>query len=59
MLPSIIHKAVDELEGSIVLHDTFIDELKELVKKQNIDEENLAVAMVVFMLGFESYKGFN
>lgn len=58
VLPSIIQKAVDELEGSIVPHDTVIDELKELAKKQNIDDENLAVAMAVYMLGFGSYNGF-
>ena len=58
VLPSIIQKAVGELEGSIVPHDTVIDELKELAKKQNIDDENLAVAMAVYMLGFGSYNGF-
>ena len=58
VLTSIIQKAVDELEGSIVPHDTVIGELKELAKKQNIDDENLAVAMAVYMLGFGSYKGF-
>ena len=58
VLTSIIQKAVDEFEGSIVQHDTVIDELKELAKKQNIDDENLAVAMAVYMLGFGSYKGF-
>ena len=58
MLPSTIQKAVDELEESVVPHDTVIDELKELAKKQNIDDENLAVAMAVYMLGFGSYKGF-
>ena len=58
VLPSVIQKAVDELEGSIVPHDTVIDELKALAKKQNIDDENLAVAMAVYMLGFGSYKGF-
>lgn len=59
VLPSVINKAVDELEGSIVPHDTVIDELKSLAKKQNIDDENLAVAMAVYMLGFGSYNGFN
>lgn len=58
VLPSIIQKDVDELECSIVPHDTVIDELKELAKKQNIDDENLAVAMAVYILGFGSYKGF-
>lgn len=59
VLPSVINKAVDKLEGSIVPHDTVIDELKALAKKQNIDDENLAVAMAVYMLGFGSYNGFN
>lgn len=58
MLPSIIQKAVNELEGSIVPHDTVIDELNKLAKKQNIDNANLAVAMAVYMLGFGSYTGF-
>ena len=42
----------------IVPHDTVIDELKALAKKQDIDDENLAVAMAVYMLGFGSYRGF-
>ena len=58
VLPSVIQKAVDELEGSIVPHDTVIDGLKALAKKQDIDDENLAVAMAVYMLGFGSYRGF-
>lgn len=59
VLPTIIQKAVDELEGSIVPHDTVVDELKALAKKQNLDDENLAVAMAVYMLGIGNYKGFN
>jgi len=58
VLLSIIQKAVDDWEGSIVPRDTVIDELKALAKKQNIDDEKLAVAMAVYMLGFGSYKGF-
>ena len=58
-LKRIILKAVDKLSGSIVPHDTVIDELKALAKKQNLDDENLAVAMAVYMLGFGSYNGFN
>ena len=59
VLPSIIQKAVDELEGSIVPHDTVIDELKAIASKQRIDDDNLATAMAVYMLGFGSYKGFD
>ena len=59
VLPSVIEKAVKELEGSIVPHDTVIDELKALAEKQNIDSDDLAVAMATYMLGFGSYSGFN
>jgi hypothetical protein len=59
VLPEIIQKAVDELEGSIVPHDTVIDELRKLAEQQKIDDENLSVAMAVYMLGFGTYKGFN
>lgn len=59
VLPSVIHKVVRELEGSIVPHDTVIDELKALAQKQEIDDENLSVAMAVYMLGFGTYTGFN
>lgn len=58
VLPSIIQKAVDDLEGAIVPHDTVIDELKALAENQNIEDENLSVAMAVYMLGFGSYNGF-
>ena len=59
VLPSVIQKAVDELDSSIVPHDTVIDELKALAKKQSIDDDNLSVAMAVYMLGFGSYMGFD
>ena len=58
VLPSVIEKAVKELEGTIVPHDTVIDELRELAAKQDIESEDLAIAMAAYMLGFGSYKGF-
>ena len=59
VLPSVIEKAVKELEGTIVPHDTVIDELRELASKQNIESEDLAIAMAAYMLGFGSYNGFD
>lgn len=59
VLPSVIEKAVEELEGTIVPHDTVIEELRELAAKQDIESEDLAIAMAAYMLGFGSYKGFN
>ncbi len=39
-------------------HDTVIDELREMAVKQNIESEDLAIAMAAYMLGFGTYKGF-
>lgn len=58
VLPSVIKKAVDELEDSIVPHDTVIDELKAIAANQNIESGDMAIAMATYMLGFCSYKGF-
>ena len=58
VLPSVIEKVVKDLEGKIVPHDTVIDELKELAKKQKAGSEDMAIAMAVYMLGFGSYVGF-
>lgn len=57
-LPDVIQKAVDELEGDMIPHDTVIDELKAMAKEQKIESENLAIAMAVYMLGFGGYNGF-
>ena len=46
------------MDGSIVPHDTVIDELKEMASKQDMESEDLAIAMAAYMLGFGSYKGF-
>lgn len=59
VLPSVIEKAVEDLDGTLVPHDTVIDELRELAAKQNIESEDLAIAMAAYMLGFGSYKGFD
>ena len=58
VLPEVIQKAVDKLGADIVPHDTVIDELKTIAKKQNIESDDLAIAMAVYMLGFGSYTGF-
>ena len=59
ILPSVIEKVVKELEGTIVPHDKVIDELRVMASKQNIESEDLAIAMAVYMLGFGTYNGFN
>lgn len=58
VLPRVIQKAVDTLDSVVVPHDTVIDELKEIAKKQGSETKDLAIVMAVYMLGFGSYKGF-
>lgn len=57
-LPPVIEKAVKDCEGTIVPHDTVIDELREMTAKQYIESEDMAIAMAAYMLGFSTYKGF-
>ena len=59
VLPSVIEKAVKDLDDTLVPHDTVIDELRELASKQDIESEDLAIAMAAYMLGFGTYMGFN
>lgn len=49
---------LDKSEVSLVPHDTVIDELKAIAKKQKLRSNDLAAAMAVYMLGFSSYNGF-
>ena len=58
VLPLIIEKSVKELEGTIVPHDTVIDELRRMAINLNLKSEDLSVAMAVYMLGFGTYLGF-
>lgn len=58
VLPEVIQKAIDELDSTIVPHDTVLDELKSVAAEQYVESENLAIAMAVYMLGFGGYKGF-
>lgn len=59
VLPSVIKKVVSEGDGSIIPHDTVIDELKVLATQQDIESEDLSIAMAAYILGFSTYKGFN
>ena len=58
VLPSIIEKAVNELDSTIVPHDTVMEELTLLAENNNFESKDLAIAMAAYMLGFSSYLGF-
>lgn len=57
-LPGIINEVVNE-EGSVsVPHDTVIQELQSVAALCDETSEDLAMAMAVYMLGFNTYMGF-
>lgn len=58
VLPSVIQKAVDNLENVKVPDDTVIDELKKIASENPEKDNDKAIAMAVYMLGFGGYKGF-
>ncbi|MFI3327012.1 MAG: Eco47II family restriction endonuclease [Clostridia bacterium] len=58
VLPGVIQKAVDDLENVIVPNDTVIEELKKIALQNGAKDNDMAIAMAVYMLGFGGYKGF-
>lgn len=51
-------KVVNE-EGSVkVPHDTVIDELRKVASLYSDEDNELSMAMAVYMLGFNTYMGF-
>ena len=40
-------------------HDSVINELKRIAKQMDADNENLAMAMAIYLLGFNTYTGFS
>ena len=57
-LPEVINSVVNEEGGVKVPHDTVIDELRRVAKLYKEDNDELAMAMAVYMLGFNTYMGF-
>lgn len=57
-LPTVIDKAVEDLDSSTIPNDTVFDEIKVIASQQNYDSEDLSMAMAFFLLGFASYLGF-
>ncbi len=58
VLPSVINSVVNEEESVSVPHDTVIDELRRVAGVYVEQSEDLAMAMAVYMLGFNTYMGF-
>lgn len=58
VLPNVISKVVSSDKNIEILHDTVIDELRKIACSLEIQNEELAMSMAVYMLGFSTYKGF-
>lgn len=60
VLPKVIEKVVNEGGEDVkVPHDSVMSELRRIAKEMNTEDENLAMALAVYLLGFSTYNGFS
>ncbi len=60
VLPQMIEKVVNEGGEDVkVPHDSVMIELRRIAKQMNTDDENLAMSLAVYLLGFSTYNGFS
>lgn len=57
-LPETIQKVVDAEGEHLVPHDVVCDQLSAMAKESGISNQDLAIAMAIYLLGFGSYTGF-
>lgn len=59
VLPEVIEKVVKQDNTVQVPHDTVLQELKNIAESAKREPEDIAMAVAVYMLGFNSYLGFS
>lgn len=59
VLPGVIKKVVDSMEDIKIPNDTVMSELKTWASHLDVQPDDLAIAMAVYMLGFSGYNGFH
>ncbi len=60
VLPTVIERVVAEGGDDVKLpHDSVLAELKRVALKTGESDENLAMAMAIYLLGFSTYAGFS
>lgn len=57
-LPGVIQNVVSQEGNKLVPDDTVMDELIQIASRNNLENDDLAIAMAIYMLGFSSYSGF-
>lgn len=58
ILPATIDKVVKQEVLTKVPHDTVVEELRKIAENTGYKDNDLAMAIAVYMLGFSTYKGF-
>ncbi len=58
-LPDVIEKVVKQDGNVRIPHDTVLQELKNIAAMSGKETEDMAMAIAVYMLGFNSYLGFS
>jgi hypothetical protein len=60
VLPSVIEKVIAQGGEEVkVPHDSVLSELRAIADKTQENDENLAMAMAIYLLGFSTYNGFS
>lgn len=60
VLPQVIEKVVNEGGEDVkVPHDSVMSELHRIAREMNTEDENLAMALSIYLLGFSTYNGFS
>lgn len=60
VLPAAIQEVIEDNKEELrIPKDTVVDELKNIAKKTEIESEDLAMSIAIYLLGFSSYNGFN
>lgn len=59
MLPAVIKAVVEEADSQLVPHDTVFFDLTKISEKYEMSDNDMAMAMAIYMLGFSGYLGFN
>ena len=57
ILPEIIRDVVTNSESKVP-HDTVLEELKNIANSVGETDEDVAMAIAIYLLGFNSYNGF-
>lgn len=58
VLPSVIQSVVNEAGEQLVPHDIVFQQLSKLADNSGLEKQDMAIAMAIYLLGFESYNGF-